>query len=340
LQSLHQQLTAKLPTIWATQFLLAANIAVFVLMLFNGAGLWHLNRDVQLAWGANFSPATQEGEWWRLFTAMFLHFGIIHLVLNMWSLWDVGQLVERMFGRWRFICIYLLSGLLGNLLSLDFQGSVTISGGASGAIFGIYAAALVFLWRERAVISVDEFRWLFWGALGFAVLMMVGGFFIPGINNAAHIGGFFTGILTSIVLTQSITARNMPVLIRASATILLTLVAVLLIVKIPAPSYRWSDELLARDLINVTLYQNQAINRSWLEILNEGKQGVKSQAELADKIDTTITDPSAQSFELLSKLPQNQKLPSAAQLERLKQNAKHREVAARVLAKKLRTQSK
>jgi rhomboid protease GluP len=338
LQSLHQQLVIKSPKIWVTYILLATNIAVFLAMLKTGAGFWHSSNGVQLAWGANFGPATQDGEWWRLGSAMFLHFGIVHLALNTWSLWDVGQLVERMYGWWRFLCIYLLSGLVGNLVSLVVQGNSAVSGGASGAIFGVYGAVLVFLWRERAAISHHEFRWLFWGALSFAVLTIILGYIIPGIDNAAHIGGFMTGILASIVFSQTITARVMPIKITLAAALFISLASVALFLKMPAPKYRWSDELLLRDQINTFVYENQAINRSWLDILNESKQGKKTSAELAGQIESTISEPLEQSFEQLSKLPQNQALPSAARLEKIKEYAKERTESSKESAEKLRAQ--
>ena len=340
MQSLHEQLSLRTPNIWVSYFLLATNVLVFLAMLVNGAGFWHLSNGLQLAWGANFGPATQDGEWWRLGSAMFLHFGIVHLALNTWSLWDVGQLAERMYGRWRFLSIYLISGLAGNLVSLVVQGSAAVSGGASGAIFGVYGAALVFLWRERAAIAAHEFRWMFWGALGFATLTIALGFVIPGIDNAAHIGGFLTGILASIVFSQTITARVMPIKITLAAAFAIILAGTVLFLKIPAPKYRWSDELLVRDQINAFTVQNQAINRSWLEIVNEGKQGNKTAAELAGKIDSAISVPLEQSLQQLSILPKNQALPSAAQLDNLIQYAQQRKQASDALAEKLRTQKK
>ena len=307
-------------------------------MLVNGAGFWHSSNGVQLAWGANFGPATQDGQWWRLGSAMFLHFGIIHLVLNTWSLWDVGQLAERMYGRWRFVCIYMISGLAGNLVSLVVQGNAAVSGGASGAIFGVYGAALVFLWRERAAIAQHEFRWLFWGALGFASLTIMLGYIIPGIDNAAHIGGFITGVLASIVLSQTITARVMPIKITLATAFVIIIVSLILFINLPTPKYRWSDELLLRDQINAFNDQNQAVNRSWLDIVNESKQGKKTASELAGQIDSTISAPLEQSLEQLSELPQNQALPSAAQLENIKQYAEQRKAASEATAEKLRTQ--
>jgi rhomboid protease GluP len=338
LQPLHQQLVSRVPKIWVTIFIIAINLVIFVAMLMNGAGLWHSSRNVQLAWGANFGPATQYGEWWRLASALFLHFGVIHLALNMWSLWDVGQLVERMYKPARFVAIYLLSGLFGNLVSLVMHGNAAVSGGASGAIFGLYAAAFVFLWRERAAITVHEFRWLFWGALGFSSFYIIMGFFVPVIDNAAHIGGFIAGALTSIVFSQSITARIMPIRFTLAAASAIILGSALLFVKMPAPIYKWSDELLLRDEISAFTFQNQAINRSWLEIVNESKQGKKSSVELANQIDSAISAPLDQSLQQLSTLPQNQALPSAAQLEQLKQYTEERKAATTAIADKLRAQ--
>ena len=142
-----------------TLTLLLLNLLVFAITLAYGAGLWHTNNGVQLQWGASFGPATQDGQWWRLATAMFLHFGLVHLVLNMWALWDVGRLMEALLGRLRFAALYLGAGVAGNLLSLVVQGNQAVSGGASGAIFSLYGALLVFLWRERRQVDRGEFRW-------------------------------------------------------------------------------------------------------------------------------------------------------------------------------------
>lgn len=338
LQSLYDQLEARAPRVIWTYILLAANVLIFIAMLIGGAGFWHSPNEVQLNWGANFGPATQDGEWWRLGTAMFLHFGIMHLLLNAFSLWDAGQLVERMYGRARFVSIYLLSGLFGNLLSLVVQGNQAVAGGASGAIFGVYGAALVFLWRERAVISAREFKWLFGGGIAFSLLTIVMGFVIPGIDNAAHIGGFVAGALLSIVLSQSITARTMPIKYVIAAVLALCLASAYLAMHIPKPKYRWSDELLLRNEINAFLFENQEINRNWLQIEHDGKQGNKSFEELAKSIDFSIRKPYQETFEKLSKLPSDPDLPSAQKLEQLKQYAETRKNESEALVKGLRQQ--
>lgn len=338
MESLYDRLIQRTPKVGVTKLLVSINILVFVAMLMSGAGFWHSPNDIQLDWGANFGPATQDGEWWRLFTAMFLHFGAMHLALNSFALWDGGLLVERMYGYWRFIAIYLISGLMGNLLSLVVQGNLAVSGGASGAIFGIYGAAFVFLWRERAAMSAREFRWVFGGGLAFSALTIVMGFIIPGIDNAAHIGGLITGALCGIVFSQTITARYMPRKYTAAAVGMLMFATILLIQLIPAPKYRWSDELLLRSQINAFLSQDQAIHRSWLEIVQEGKQGVSSFDTLAGKIDDTISEPYAESFEKLSKLPHDPNLPSAMQLENILRYAEKRQAESKAMAEKLREQ--
>ncbi len=338
MQPLHDVLKQRTPKIGITKLLIGINCMVFIAMLINGAGFWHSPNGVQLAWGANFGPATQDGQWWRLASAMFLHFGALHLTLNMWSLWDAGQLVERMYGHIRFVCIYLVSGLSGNLVSLVFHGNLAVSGGASGAIFGIYGAALIFLWRERAAITPHEFRWLFWGALGFASATIILGFIVPGIDNAAHIGGFVMGVLASIVFAQSITVKAMPIKSALVAASIIVIAALVLFLNIPAPKYLWSDELLVRNQISEFLNQDQAINRSWLEIMHEGKQGNKTFDEIAGRIDFDISEPYEDSFEKLSRLPTNPALPSAAQLESLLKYAWHRKEESKALTEKLRMQ--
>ncbi len=306
-------------------------------MLANGAGLWHSGNSIQLAWGANFGPATQDGEWWRLGTAMFLHFGIIHLTLNLWALWDGGQLVERMYGHARFAGIYFASGLTGNLLSLVAHKGLTISGGASGAIFGIYGALLVFVWRERRNLHPRDFRWFFWGAAGFAAISLALGFLITGIDNAAHIGGFLTGILAGVIFARPLDgAKRIPYLARAIAGGLFTVLAAILIRGIPAPAYLWSQELLAREEIGQFLREDAAISQAWQTILNEGKRGDTSFEELAGRIDTAVSDPYEESFEQLSHLPANPAMPSGPALEMLRDYAENRRDASRALAEGLR----
>jgi rhomboid protease GluP len=320
-----------------TKLLVGINLLVFLGTLISGAGLWHSSNSVQLAWGANFGPATQDGEWWRLCSAMFLHFGAIHLTLNLWALWDAGQLVERMYGHARFAAIYFGSGLTGNLLSLVANRGLAISGGASGAIFGIYGALLIFLWRERHSLNPHEFRWFFWGAASFAAASLVLGFLITGIDNAAHIGGFVSGLLGGIILSQRVgLSVSVSRWVRLFGMGAFALGIVVMVSQIPIRKYRWSEEVLARREIGEFVREDIAISQTWQSILDEAKRNGISFDELAGRIDSAVGDRYEESFEELSRLPANPALPSATTVEMLRDYAERRRDASRALAEGLR----
>ncbi len=331
-----EQLEQRVARVPVTLILLAANILVFGAMLAFGAGLWHTSNSVQLAWGANFGPATKDGEWWRLGSALFLHFGIVHLAMNMISLWDGGRLVERMYGPGRFVLIYFCSGLGGNLLSLIAQGDRAVSGGASGAIFGVYGALMVFLWRERRQLNPAEFKWLFWAIVFFSAVTIGLGLQVTGIDNAAHIGGLLAGILTGAALARPFAADSPVGRSRWLAGGALALSLALLIGNIPEPRYRWSEEMLARGEISEFLGEDARISRRWGAILGRARVESATFDELAGRIESEVSSPYAQSFEQLSKLHLSAAAPSAAALEQLRDYAELRRDASRELVEGLR----
>lgn len=334
---LDQALKQRQPGLPVTYTLLLVNLGVFLAMLAMGAGLWHSPNGIQLAWGANFGPATQDGEWWRLGTAMFLHFGVLHLAMNLWALWDAGQLVERMYGSARFAMLYFACGLVGNLASLVIHGSRAVSGGASGAILGLYGGLLAFMWQERKRVHRSDFRWLFWGATGFAVAMLALGLWIPGIDNAAHGGGFAAGVLCGLVLVPaSSNAGRSPLRRRVIASALLAGVVVWLVAALPKPAYRWTEELAARREIGAFLREEADIGQAWQSVVAQGRRHGASFDELAGQIDSKITDRYEDSFEHLSRLHLDPAAPSADQLERLRRYAEARRDASRALASALR----
>ena len=338
--SLHDLLRQRVREVPVTKLLVVINLLVFLAMLAGGAGLWHSSNGIQLAWGANFGPATQDGEWWRLGTAMFLHFGAIHLTLNLWALWDGGQLVERMYGHARFAAIYFASGLAGNLSSLVAHKGLAISGGASGAIFGIYGALLVFLWRERHSMLPNEFRWFFWGAAIFASASLIFGLFITGIDNAAHIGGFVSGLLGGTIFLRVASGTEWPARklhrTRLLAGGAFAVAVAVLINQIPVRPYRWSEEVSARREIGEFLREDVAISQAWQHILEEAREGGISFDELAGRIDSAVGDRYEESFEELSQLPSDPGLPSSPTVEKLRRYAEHRRDASRALAEGLR----
>lgn len=321
-----------------TVALVGANVLVFVLMLFAGAGWWHTTNGVQLAWGANFGPATQDGQWWRLLTAQFVHFGILHLGMNMWALWDVGRLVERLYGRTRFLLLYLASGIVGNVVSLVVQGNAAVSAGASGAIFSLYGALLVFLWRERRQVHPAEFRWIFGGALLFTVLILGMGFVVPGIDNSAHGGGLLAGAVLGRLLARPWTPHS-PTDTggRWLAGVLLVAALAWLVQHLPQPSYRYGEELRTRAVIQAFLSTDRGITQQWESLLRSGPAQGLTFEQLAGRIDERVTHRYERSFEQLVAATPGSAVPSASQLGVLQEYAQQRLEASRELSEGLRT---
>ena len=130
-----------------TRLLVGLNVAVFIATAVAGVSVIDPSGEALLRWGADFGPRTLSGEPWRLLTSTFLHFGIIHLALNMWCLWALGTLAEPLFGWAAFLLLYLLSGLGGSVLSMLVHPMV-VSAGASGAVFGVAGGVITFLLRS------------------------------------------------------------------------------------------------------------------------------------------------------------------------------------------------
>ena len=148
-----------------------------------------------LVFGANVDTLTKNGDYYRLFTSMFLHIGILHLLCNMYSLYIIGKEVENVFGKVKYLIIYLLSGIAGSILSLAFNHN-TICAGASGAIFGLLGALLYFGYYYRTYLGATLTRTI----IPVIVLNLIIGFTSSGIDNAAHIGGLVGGILIAMAV--------------------------------------------------------------------------------------------------------------------------------------------
>jgi rhomboid protease GluP len=194
-----------------TPTIIAINIAVFVAMFFAGADLLNPNSAVHIRFGSNFGPLTWTGQEWRLLTSAFLHFGIIHIALNMYALYQGGALAERLFGSTRFAVIYLLSALSGSVAS-GWWDPLRNSAGASGAIFGVYGALLAFLAIRRSDIPPTMLKSISSSALLFCLYSLVIGAAHPLIDNACHIGGLLAGFVSGVILARPFTpeARSAP----------------------------------------------------------------------------------------------------------------------------------
>jgi rhomboid protease GluP len=195
------------PQPYVTRVLIAANLIVFVVMVMTGVSATNPTLEALVRWGALFGPLTLDGQWWRLFTCMFLHIGIIHIAFNMWVLASGGRLVERMFGHVGFLILYVISGLGGSLAALLWSPDV-VSAGASGAIFGIFGGMLGVLRKQRGSIPPGAWAALKSSGVSFLVLNLVIGFALPNISVSAHAGGALTGFLFGLVLSQPFTPEG------------------------------------------------------------------------------------------------------------------------------------
>lgn len=177
--------------------LVIVNIVVFLLLSFWGMTE---NAGFMVEHGAMYAPfVTEFGEYYRFFTSMFLHFGFDHLLNNMLMLAVVGQALEAEVGKVKFLLIYMLSGLCGNVLSFCqdiWTGENVVSAGASGAIFGLMGAVIYIAIRQRGCVGNISGRGLIFATL----LSLYYGYTQGGIDNLAHIGGLIGGILLGILL--------------------------------------------------------------------------------------------------------------------------------------------
>jgi rhomboid protease GluP len=174
-----------------TYVFIAIQVIVFLLMEINGSST---NSKTLIEFGAKFSPFIMAGEWWRFLTPMFVHIGFLHLLMNTVSLYFIGTEVERIFGNFRFLLVYLFAGFTGTLAS--FIMTPNLSAGASGAIFGCFGALLYFGFTYPKLF----FRSMGKNVIVLIVINLVYGFAVPGIDNAGHIGGLIGGFLAAGVV--------------------------------------------------------------------------------------------------------------------------------------------
>src|SRR5216683_6756191 len=197
---------------FVTNIIIAINVAVYVVVLILsatiGGGIGSLlspDQHVLVNAGAQYNVLVAQGQVWRIFTAMFLHFNLLHIGLNMLSLFLIGGVVEVFFGKWRYLLIYLGSGIVGGIVTYFVTPDV-VAVGASGAIFGVFGALGVFYIVNRQALgrygTGAISNWLFW--LG---LNLVFGFSQPGIGIWDHIGGLVAGMVIAALLIPTLKRR-------------------------------------------------------------------------------------------------------------------------------------
>jgi rhomboid protease GluP len=185
-------------------------------MVITGVDILQPSGESLVAWGANFRPVTLAGEWWRLITCCFLHIGILHLLLNMYALMYIGLLLEPYLGKLRFTAAYLLAGIAASLTSLWWH-DLTISAGASGAIFGMYGVFLAMLTTN--LIEKSARRELLTSIAVFVGYNLVYGL-KGGIDNAAHIGGLVSGLVIGYAYLPGLKNPASPKLVNGAIALL------------------------------------------------------------------------------------------------------------------------
>jgi len=183
-----------------TPLIMDANILIFIVMAATGVSILAPDTESMLRWGADFRPLTLSGQWWRLVTNIFLHFGILHLVMNMFALVYIGLMLEPILGKARFLSAYFLTGIVASITSLCWH-DLNVCAGASGAIFGMYGVFLALLTtnfiekntRKDLLISMGVF-------VGYNLL----GGMKSGVDNSAHLGGLLSGAVIGYAFIPSL----------------------------------------------------------------------------------------------------------------------------------------
>lgn len=185
-----------------TVALILINVLIFIAVELTGTSqdAWHV-----LNYGAAYTPyIVEKGEVYRLFTSMFLHFGIEHLVNNMLVLFVLGSRLEQVIGKIRFVLIYLLGGIAGNILSLVLElrsQEFSVSAGASGAVFAVMGAMIYVVIRNKGWLGDLSMRQV----LVMAAFSLYFGFTSSGVDNAAHVGGMIAGFVIAVRYTPKST---------------------------------------------------------------------------------------------------------------------------------------
>jgi membrane associated rhomboid family serine protease len=186
-----QRSTSRNPGV-VTTTLIAINVGIYLLQLAGGASI-NANSGWIFEHGALYGPLVAQGDWYRLLSAAFLHYGPIHLGLNMLALWWIGRPLESYLGPMRYLLLYLVSGLAGSAGAL-IASPTGVTVGASGAIFGILGAAIVLDRQQTYVLGGS--------ALTLLIVNLAFTFAVPGISIGGHLGGAAGGALAILALSQ------------------------------------------------------------------------------------------------------------------------------------------
>lgn len=189
-----------------THVLVGINVAVFVLMVVSGVDPFKPTSAQLIRWGANWGPLSLGPQPWRMLTSNYVHIGFPHILFNMWCLWSLGALAERVFDHWTYFLVYTASGVAGSMASLWWHPE-GVGAGASGAIFGMAGAVLAVLYFGHLSISREALKPVLNSLLAFVGYNVLFGYFL-GADNAAHLGGLTAGLFMGFVIARGVSSHD------------------------------------------------------------------------------------------------------------------------------------
>ena len=278
-QTFHAALAAATPHIFVTPALIVFNVVVFLAMVARHVSAIAPPPEVLIQWGANYGPLVTQGQWWRLVTSAFVHIGITHLLVNMFVLFVIGRFTERLFGNAAFLVLYMLGAVAGSLTSVSMH-PMTVSAGASGAVFALYGGLIGFLLVRRSTMSYGTATSLAMNAIGFIAFNLFYGLTKEHIDIAAHVGGLLAGVPIGSALAFGLATGTAAARLLRSAMVVAAGAALAVAVARRIPVLDdWPREF--NNWMAVTRDTATRFNK----LRDEGAAGRATPAEIADRIE-------------------------------------------------------
>jgi rhomboid protease GluP len=213
-----------------TPLLIVLNVVVFILMLFDSGEL--RNPQTLIGWGANFAPRTTNGEWWRVLSAIFVHAGLIHLLVTTAALVPLGLILERAVGPVAFAAVYVAAGVLANVVSLWTTPALNVSSGGSGAMLGVYGLLLAsVIWsivnRPAVSIPLTTAKRIGAGAVVFLLYNVI----TDDLGSTSELTGFTVGTVAGLVVARGIARERPPA--RRAALVMAVSMAITVLTAVP-----------------------------------------------------------------------------------------------------------
>lgn len=190
-----------------TPGLMAITVLAFAWAVYAGAGWFTPNVATLIRLGSNFGPFTLDGQWWRLLSSLLLHVGLLPLVINMYALWQMGRVTERLYGSVHFLLLYGFAGLCGGIAGLLWDPT-TNSAGASGALFGVLGSLLIFVFKPDTRIPAEFVGGARTSGAVFVLYNLANGLTHSGVHNSAHLGGLLGGVVMGWLLARPLSVEG------------------------------------------------------------------------------------------------------------------------------------